>query len=184
MGKGAWEGPAHDNGRRMNLSVELKKEMLGVALIGVFLFLFVSLLSYHPLDPSFHTVTDAAARNLCGKAGSYLSDLLIQLFGLMSYLLVSYSLVFGIFYVRKKDPPSINVFSSGLVLFFLSTGTLLQVFAGKVSLRGIEVEFSGFMGSLLEKALMNFLGNFGTILVALSSFSSPPSSSSRRRSSG
>ncbi len=151
----------------MNLSVELKKEMLGVALIGVFLFLFVSLLSYHPLDPSFHTVTDAAARNLCGKAGSYLSDLLIHLFGLMSYLLVSYSLVFGIFYVRKKDPPSIIVFSSGLVLFFLSTGTLLQVFAGKVSLRGIEVEFSGFMGSLLEKALMNFLGNFGTILVAV-----------------
>ncbi|OPY02102.1 MAG: DNA translocase FtsK [Syntrophorhabdus sp. PtaB.Bin047] len=151
----------------MNLSAELKKEMLGVALIGVFLFLFVSLLSYHPLDPSFHTVTDAAAKNLCGKAGAYLSDLFMQLFGLMSYLLVGYSLVFGIFYVRKKDPPSIIVFSSGLVLFFLSTGTLLQVSAGKVSLRGVEVEFSGFMGSLLEKALMNFLGNFGTILAAV-----------------
>ncbi len=141
--------------------------MLGVVLIGVFLFLFVSLLSYHPLDPSFHTVTDAAARNLCGKAGAYLSDLFMQLFGLMSYLLVCYSLVFGIFYVRKKDPPSIVVFSSGLLLFFLSVGTLLQVFTGKVSLRGIQVEFSGFMGSLLEKALMNFLGNFGTILVAV-----------------
>lgn len=151
----------------MNLSAELKKEMLGVVLIGVFLFLFVSLLSYHPLDPSFHTVTDAAARNLCGKAGAYLSDLFMQLFGLMSYLLVCYSLVFGIFYVRKKDPPSIVVFSSGLLLFFLSVGTLLQVFTGKVSLRGIQVEFSGFMGSLLEKALMNFLGNFGTILVAV-----------------
>jgi S-DNA-T family DNA segregation ATPase FtsK/SpoIIIE len=133
----------------------------------VFLFLFVSLLSYHPLDPSFHTVTDAAAKNLCGKAGAYLSDLFMQLFGLMSYLLVGYSLVFGIFYVRKKDPPSIIVFSSGLVLFFLSTGTLLQVSAGKVSLRGVEVEFSGFMGSLLEKALMNFLGNFGTVLAAV-----------------
>lgn len=151
----------------MNLSAELKKEMLGVALIGVFLFLFVSLLSYHPLDPSFHTVTDAAAKNLCGKAGAYLSDLFMQLFGFMSYLLVGYSLVFGIFYVRKKDPPSIIVFSSGLVLFFLSTGTLLQVSAGKVSLRGVEVEFSGFMGSLLEKALMNFLGNFGTVLAAV-----------------
>ncbi|MDD3846129.1 MAG: DNA translocase FtsK 4TM domain-containing protein [Syntrophorhabdaceae bacterium] len=151
----------------MNLSAELKKEMLGVALIGVFLFLFVSLLSYHPLDPSFHTVTDGSARNLCGKAGSYLSDLFMQLFGFMSYLLVSYSLLFGIFYVRKKDPPSIIVFSSGLVLFFLSVGTLLQVFVGKVYLRGVQIEFSGLMGSLLEKALMNFLGNFGTILVAV-----------------
>jgi S-DNA-T family DNA segregation ATPase FtsK/SpoIIIE len=151
----------------MNLSTELKKEMLGIALIGVFLFLFVGLASYHPLDPSFHTVTDGAARNLCGKAGSHISDLLIQLFGFMSYLLVCYSLVFGIFYVRKKDPPSIVVFSSGLVLFFLSVGTLLQTFIGKVSLRGVQIEFSGFVGSLLGKALMNFLGNFGTILVAV-----------------
>ncbi len=151
----------------MNLSAELKKEMLGVAFIGVFLFLFVSLVSYHPLDPSFHTVTDGSARNLCGKAGSYLSDLFIQLFGFMSYLLVSYCLLFGIFYVRKKDPPSIIVFSSGLVLFFLSIGTLLQAFVGKVYLRGVQIEFSGFMGSLLEKALRNFFGNFGTVLIAL-----------------
>lgn len=146
---------------------DLKKEMLGVAFIGIFLFFFVSLLSYHPLDPSFHTVTDAGARNLCGKAGSYISDILIQLLGLMSYGLVSFALVFGIFYVRKKDPPSIIVFSSGLIMLFLSVGTLLQVMAGKVYIRGLPVEFSGFLGSILEKALMNFFGRFGTILIAV-----------------
>lgn len=146
---------------------DLKKEILGVALIGVFLFLFVSLLSYHPLDPSFHTVTDAGARNLCGKAGSYISDILIQLVGLMSYVLVSFALVFGIFYVRKKDPPSIIVFSAGLVMLFLSVGTLLQVLAGKVHVRGVPVEFSGFLGSILERALMNFFGKFGTVLIAV-----------------
>ena len=150
----------------MNIS-DLKKEMIGVALIGVFLFLFVSLLSYHPLDPSFHTVTDASARNLCGKAGSYISDVLIQLVGLMSYVLISFALVFGIFYVRKKDPPSIIVFSSGLAMSFLAIGTLLQVLIGKVHIRGLPVEFSGFLGSLLEKALMNFFGRFGTILIAV-----------------
>ena len=149
------------------MSKELKKEMLGVALIGVFLFLFVSLATYHPLDPSFHTVTDGKVHNLCGKAGSYLSDLFVQFFGLMSYLLVSFSLVFGIFYVRKKDPPSIIVFSSGLVLFFLSLAMFFQVLVGKVHIRGVPVEFSGLMGALLEKALMNFFGNFGTILVSL-----------------
>lgn len=149
------------------MSKELKKEMLGVALIGVFLFLFVSLVTYHPLDPSFHTVTDGKVHNLCGKAGSYLSDLFIQFFGLMSYLLVSFSLVFGIFYVRKKDPPSIIVFSSGLVLFYLSLAMFFQVLVGKVHIRGVPVEFSGLMGALLEKALMNFFGNFGTVLVSL-----------------
>jgi DNA segregation ATPase FtsK/SpoIIIE, S-DNA-T family len=150
----------------MNIS-DLKKEMIGVALIGVFLFLFVSLLSYHPLDPSFHTVTDASAHNLCGKAGSYISDVLIQLVGLMSYVLIAFALVFGIFYIRKKDPPSIIVFSSGLAMSFLSIGTLLQVLIGKVHIRGLPVEFSGFLGSFLEKALMNFFGRFGTILIAV-----------------
>ncbi len=148
------------------MSAELKKEMLGVALIGIFIFLFVGLVTYHPLDPSFHTVTDGKVHNLCGKAGSYLSDLFVQFFGLMSYLLVSFSLLFGIFYVRKKDPPSIIVFSSGLALFFLSLATLFQVLVGKVNLRGVPIEFSGFMGALLERALMNFFGNFGTILVS------------------
>lgn len=141
--------------------------MLGVALIGVFLFFFVSLVSYHPLDPSFHTVTDASARNLCGKAGSYISDILIQLVGLMSYLFVSFALVFGIFYIRKKDPPSIIVFSSGLFMLFLSIGTLLEVLIGKVYVRGLQIEFSGLLGSILEKALMNFFGRFGTILIAV-----------------
>ncbi len=150
----------------MNLT-DLKKEIIGVALIGAFLFLFVSLLSYHPLDPSFHTVTDTSARNLCGKAGSYISDVLIQLVGLMSYVLISFALVFGIFYVRKKDPPSIIVFSSGLVMFFLSIGTLLQTLIGRVHIRGMPVEFSGFLGSILERALMNFFGRFGTILIAV-----------------
>jgi DNA segregation ATPase FtsK/SpoIIIE, S-DNA-T family len=149
------------------ISADLKKEMLGVTLIGVFLFLFVSLLSYHPLDPSFHTVTDASARNLCGKAGSYISDIFIQLFGLMSYVLVGFSLLFGIFYVRKKSPPTIIIFSSGLVLLFLAVSILLQVVMGKVHIRGIQIAFSGFLASILEHALVNFFGKFGTMLIAI-----------------
>ncbi len=141
----------------MNLSADLKKEMLGVALIGVFLFFFVSLLSYHPLDPSFHTVTDAAAKNLCGKAGSYLSDLFIQLFGLMSYLLVGYSWSLGSSTRQKEGSPEHHRLLVGArSLLSLSTGTLLQVFAGKVSLRGIEVEFSGFMGRFWKRRSLNF----------------------------
>lgn len=149
------------------MSRESKKEILGIALIGIFIFLFVSLVSHHPLDPSFHTVTDETARNLCGKAGSYLSDLFIQFFGLMSYLLISFLLFFGVFYIRKKDPPSIIIFSSGLTLFFLSLAMLFQVLIGRVHIRSVPVEFSGVLGSLLEKILINFFGNFGSILVSV-----------------
>ncbi len=59
-----------------------------------FLFLFLaiglglSLTSYSPLDPSFSVASaDETARNLVGLPGSYVADLLLQLFGLAAFLL-------------------------------------------------------------------------------------------------
>jgi S-DNA-T family DNA segregation ATPase FtsK/SpoIIIE len=148
------------------MSTELKKEIIGVGLLGVFIFLFVSLVSYHPLDPSFHTVAGGATRNLCGKAGSYIADLLIQVFGMMSYFITAVALFFGLLYLKKKEPPHILVFSAGLVLLFLALTSLFQIVIGKIHLRGVPVEFSGFLGSLLERVLMYAFNYFGSILIS------------------
>jgi len=148
------------------MSTELKKEIIGVGLLGAFIFLFVSLISYHPLDPSFFAAAGGATRNLCGKAGSYIADLLIQIFGMMSYAITAVMLFFGLLYLKKKEPPHILVFSAGLVLLFLALSSLFQIVIGKVHLRGVPVEFSGFLGSLLERALMNAFNYFGSILIS------------------
>ncbi|MBP6941639.1 MAG: DNA translocase FtsK 4TM domain-containing protein [Syntrophorhabdaceae bacterium] len=148
------------------MSTELKKEIIGVGLLGAFIFLFVSLVSYHPLDPSFHTAAGGATRNLCGKAGSYIADLLIQVFGMMSYAIAAVALFFGLLYLKKKEPPHILVFSAGLVLLFLALTSLFQIVIGKIHLRGVPVEFSGFLGSLLERALMYAFNYFGSILIS------------------
>jgi len=148
------------------MSTELKKEIIGVGLLGAFIFLFVSLISYHPLDPSFFAAAGGATRNLCGKAGSYIADLLIQIFGMMSYAVTAVMLFFGLLYLKKKEPPHILVFSAGLVLLFLALSSLFQIVIGKVHLRGVPVEFSGFLGSLLERALMNAFNYFGSILIS------------------
>jgi S-DNA-T family DNA segregation ATPase FtsK/SpoIIIE len=149
------------------MSGELKKEMLGIGLAGVFLFLLVSLLSYHPFDPSFNTVTAGAAKNLCGKVGSYISDLLIQLFGIMSYFLPVCALLFSVFYIRRKEPPRPLVLAAGLILLFLSLSSFLQIIVGKVMLRSVAIPFSGFIGILLEKTLVNLFGYFGSYLIAV-----------------
>jgi DNA segregation ATPase FtsK/SpoIIIE, S-DNA-T family len=149
------------------MSGALKREILGIALAGLFLFLFFSFVTYHPSDPSFHTVADGAAHNLCGKVGSYLSDLFIQIFGMMSYLIAGYTLLFALFYLRKKDPPSIIVFSSGLVLFFISVSSLLQTLVGKIHIRGFPIDFSGLFGFFLERILMNFFSYFGSVLISV-----------------
>jgi DNA segregation ATPase FtsK/SpoIIIE, S-DNA-T family len=149
------------------MSGELKKEMLGIGLVGVFIFLFVSLLTYHPFDPSFNTVTAGATKNLCGKVGSYISDLLIQLFGMMSFLLPVAALLFSVFYIRKKEPPHPLILAAGLLLLFLAVSTFLQLTVGRIMLRGVAIPFSGFMGVLLEKTLVNLFSYFGSYLISV-----------------
>ena len=137
----------------------MKKEILGVGLLGVFLFLLVSLISYYPLGPT--------SQNLCGKAGFHLADTLVLVFGMMSYLLTAFILLFALFYLKKKDPPNIIIFSSGLALFFISLSTLLQIIVGKIDMRSVSINFSGLLGFLLDRTLINFFGDFGGILICV-----------------
>jgi S-DNA-T family DNA segregation ATPase FtsK/SpoIIIE len=59
-----------------------------VAFLITGLFLFFSLVSYYPLDPSWNTSTSGAKPvNLTGLVGASLSDLLLQGFGLGAYVL-------------------------------------------------------------------------------------------------
>jgi len=60
---------------------------LAAILVGLAgLTLLVALVSYHPADPSFDSVTAARALNLAGPAGADVADLLLQGFGIAGFL--------------------------------------------------------------------------------------------------
>jgi DNA segregation ATPase FtsK/SpoIIIE, S-DNA-T family len=150
------------------MTAEFKKEVGGVCLFAAFLFLLASLLSYHPFDPSFNnTFAGGGARNLCGKAGSYLSDLLIQAFGMMSYFLPLVALAFSILYLRKKEPPHPLILAAGLLLLFLSLSSLLQITVATIHVKSVAIPFSGLFGAVLEKVLVKFFNYFGTFLISI-----------------
>ncbi len=149
------------------MSEELRKEILGIGLLGLFLFVMASLVSYHPFDPSINTISSGPVKNLCGRAGSYTSDALIQLFGFMSYLLAACILFFAGVHVKKKSLPHPLLLASGLVLLFISLSMLLQVLFGKLQIRTVSVPFSGLVGLLLERTLLNVFSRFGSILISL-----------------
>jgi S-DNA-T family DNA segregation ATPase FtsK/SpoIIIE len=149
------------------MSSELKKEILGVGLLGIFLFLFVSLVSYQPFDPSLNTLAAGAAKNWCGKVGSYLSDILIQIFGLTSYMLPAVSLLFGLIYIKKKEPSHMLILAAGIALLFLSLSAILQISIGQIHLRGVVIPFSGFLGSLFERMFLKFFNYFGSYLILI-----------------
>ena len=61
----------------------MRKEIIGILLFFLLVFTLVSLVSYHPLDPSVNNATsDDAVHNLFGLVGAHLAGILIGLFGL------------------------------------------------------------------------------------------------------
>jgi S-DNA-T family DNA segregation ATPase FtsK/SpoIIIE len=61
-------------------------ELVGFLLCVSALLLFLALISYSPLDPSLNSASvltgSRAARNWVGIVGAYVSDILLQAFGL------------------------------------------------------------------------------------------------------
>lgn len=94
--------------------------LLGIIFLAVTSFLFLALISWNPLDPSWNTATDQAPQNWMGEEGALLSDLLRQAFGKASYFVV-FAGVGGAGRLLWSPPPL------PLIRFFLSLigGTLL-----------------------------------------------------------
>ncbi len=148
------------------MSDPLKKEIIGVALLGLFLFVFVSLLSYNPFDPSINSAASETVANFCGRAGSYTADFLVQLFGWMSYVLAGFILFFSVFFLRKRTAGHLDLLASGFALFFLSLSSLLQITAGRTPMKGVAIPFSGLTGELLGRALLHVFSYFGGLLLS------------------
>ncbi len=149
------------------MSEELKKEIIGIGLLGVFAFILISLLSYQPFDPSLNTVASDTVRNFCGRAGSYTSDFLIQLFEIMSYAVTCFILAFSIIFLRRKAMPHLLILGSGFLLFFLSMSALLQITVGKIQVKTVTIPFSGLLGLLLERGLLHAFSYFGSLLLSV-----------------
>ena len=62
------------------------RELSGLILIAAGIGLVAALVTFSPSDPSLNSASAAAARNLLGLAGAYLSDALLQGLGLAAFL--------------------------------------------------------------------------------------------------
>ena len=75
-------------------------EIVGVATAGFGLALMMALFTYSPGDPSLNHATARAPNNLLGLPGAYISDLLLQTFGLAIILAPVAFITWGVRMVR------------------------------------------------------------------------------------
>ncbi len=137
------------------------------ALVFLFagLFFCLSLISYHPQDPSWNSASGALrAHNLTGFAGSYTADLCLQVLGLSAFAIPLLLWMLAWRWVRSAEiqAPAIKVFGSGLLLVSICAGLSLlptwHPWNGSFSAGGI-------IGVLLADSLITSLNLTGAALL-------------------
>ncbi|MEQ4906442.1 DNA translocase FtsK 4TM domain-containing protein, partial [Proteus vulgaris] len=141
-------------------------------LIGIgAVFLMVSLLSFHPSDPSWSQTTwNDPIQNLGGSIGAWLADILFSAFGLLAYA-IPVVVVFGCWNSLRyqKNREYTDFFSLAL----RTIGALALVFTS-CALADLNFDdiynFSsgGVIGSLFSKALLPWFNVLGATLALLS----------------
>ena len=103
-------------------------EAVGLMLLSLALLLIMSLVSFHPMDPSFNVsrqlIGQDSVHNFIGKYGSILADLLLNAFGYASFLFPVIFLIFGWKWLRSQDISTPVTKVVGL-LFLAGSGCLL-----------------------------------------------------------
>jgi DNA segregation ATPase FtsK/SpoIIIE, S-DNA-T family len=139
-------------------------EATAVVFLFAGLFVFASLASYQPFDPSFDTVSSPVhIANLTGRVGAFLSDLFLQAFGLAAYSLPILMWMLGWKWIRSSAIESPFIKSAGAALFIGSTCSGFGLLNWKpiVSL----IPAGGVAGSVMADYLISTMNITGALLI-------------------
>jgi len=141
---------------------------LGLVLVLVSLLLLLALATYHATDPSLNTAVDPAmphaVRNWIGIFGAYLSDLLLQTFGLTAFLLPLWLGGIGWIWMRSRPSGSPLLRWIGALLSLTFVPSVLGLLPWHWRwLHMVPVE--GVVGRLMSGLLVGYLNIQGAWVV-------------------
>ncbi len=150
---------------------ERRLEILGILTITVSLLVLVSLLGYHPNeDPGISP--NVRVENPMGILGVYIAYAFIKLlFGYSSLVIPLVGLVWGWWFFSHRPLQllaRVSAYLLGAVLLVSMTLGLVEILTA--SWRGLEFQYSGWVGGSLAKLLHDFLGSIGLVLVLFASW--------------
>jgi DNA segregation ATPase FtsK/SpoIIIE, S-DNA-T family len=146
---------------------ERLNEAAGVVFLFAGLFLTLSFISYHPLDPSWNSVTGVThAHNLIGVAGSFISDLCLQLLGFGAFAMPVLLWMVSWKWIRSEEIEGATVKVFGAVLLFLSLSSALSLGQPWRPWTG-TFSAGGMLGLVLASTLRASLNVAGSALVTL-----------------
>jgi S-DNA-T family DNA segregation ATPase FtsK/SpoIIIE len=150
----------------------MRKEIAGIFIFFLVIFTLISLVSYHPEDPSLHhAVSSDRVANLFGVGGAHLAGLLIGLFGLGAFWTPMLLLVVSVHLLSHHPRQAlVGTLAGGLVLVVI-TGSLVSRWADPQS----ELIFfarpyaaGGLLGDAVKAFILRYMNPAGgTIILVL-----------------
>jgi len=150
------------------------RQIIGWAMIGAGVATLAALATWSPSDPSLSNATGAAVRNLLGRPGAIVADLLMQLFGLAALAVVLPPLVAGWRLVTHRPGRRETLRLWAWLTSILGLATVLGCVPGWGEAWGlpwngwpINTGLGGVTGDLILKAaswLTGWPGPFGAVL--------------------
>jgi S-DNA-T family DNA segregation ATPase FtsK/SpoIIIE len=147
---------------------KLAKEIKGILLGAAGVFILVTLVSFNAGDRSFNSYSsETVIRNLGGRFGAQLSDLLLQLVGLAAYLLPATLLFLAYLLLRFKEIRWKGYKFAAYGVLLVTLAALLAFFSEFAQLFGQTVPTGGAIGYNTARFLKASLGSFGAMLLLL-----------------
>jgi S-DNA-T family DNA segregation ATPase FtsK/SpoIIIE len=143
----------------------------GLLFFTVFaMFMMLALFSFDPADPGWaQTGYQSQVRNLGGAVGAYLSDLLLNLFGLIAYSLpfviaiVGWLLFQRFHQLMKLDYLTLGLKLIGFFMFYLGVTSLASMNFDDI----FYFSAGGILGDVLSKTLLPYFSFVGSTLLFL-----------------
>lgn len=145
------------------------REIKGVICLAVAVFLLLTILSYHPQDPSFtHFVAEGKTiNNFTGTVGSYSADSLIRLLGISSFLLPLIFLFCSFQYFLKPAFTFTKSNFFGIIFFAVSFAGLMAATISTINYHGESLKIGGLIGAVVVQFLLNYFNIVGTYILLI-----------------
>ncbi len=150
-----------------SIKERLKYEIGGILLVTLGVFLFLSLVSYNLMDPSFfsYTYPKGKVQNWMGIVGAHVSSLLFQGFGFASFLIPFVLGIFAISFIFRWEWKYISLKLIGWAVILFSTSTIMRLWLKPIHLYSPDFLIGGIFGEVFSRLLVRYFNLPGATVI-------------------
>ena len=143
-----------------------KEEILGISIIALGAFIFLSLISYDP-NEEFSSLFHGSVKNYMGSLGIYIARFLTHdAIGYFAFFVPLFIFLWGWNQLKKKEIENLLKYTIYAFLFILYASTFIAMLGNpSINPESKAYEWSGGVGKFIAKALFDSIGIGGSILL-------------------